>query len=144
MGWRQWGQRFFAMFYEIYLKWKKFGKKLKKSLPSTNFPANSGPSTVGFWICSFRQYCHFWKSYFLVEFSLYIFWFHEFSFYFSESVLTTPEWFFNDEEDLDEDESAPENSSSVTSPNAGAGTKLSLIRLNDNESDNQQGLFTSY
>ena len=64
--------------------------------------------------------------------------------HFSESILTTPEWFFNDEEDLDEDESAPENSSSVTSPNAGAGTKLSLIRLNDNESDNQQGLFTSY
>ena len=50
MGWRQWGQRFFAMFYEIYLKWKKFSKKLKKSLPSTNFPANSGPSTMGFWI----------------------------------------------------------------------------------------------
>ena len=65
-----------------------------------------------------------------------------FFFYFSESILSTPEWFFNEEDDLDEDESAPENSSSVTSPNAGTGTKLSLIRLNDNESDNQQGLFT--
>ena len=135
-GWRQWGQRFFAMFYEIF-ELKKLWQK------PTNFPANSGHSTMRFLIYSFRQYCHFWKSYFLVEFSLYIFWFHEFSFYFSESVLTTPEWFFNDEEDLDEDESAPENSSSVTSPNAGAGTKLSLIRLNDNESDNQQGLFTT-
>ena len=68
---------------------------------------------------------------------------HNFFFIYPESVLTSPEWFFNEEsEDLDEEESGPE-SSSVMSPNASTGTKLSLVRLTDNESDNHQVLLSN-
>ena len=66
---------------------------------------------------------------------------YNFFFKFSESVLSNPEWFFNEEDDLDEEESGPE-SSSVMSPNA-RDTKLSLVRLTDNESDNHQVLLSN-
>ena len=55
---------------------------------------------------------------------------------FSESVLSSPDWFFNEDDDLDEEESGPE-SGSVTQ-NANATNKLSLVQLTENESDNHQ------